>query len=58
MIIKDKNMKTKLLKKPNNFNKIPAWQKVYQQLKLNNIDDIVTYEVNGNLFIVVPLEKG
>ena len=37
--------------------KLPVWQQVYQQLRLNKIKGITSYQVNGNLFIVVPLEK-
>lgn len=32
------------------------WQKVYQQLELNKINNVTSYQVNNNLFIVVPLE--
>lgn len=36
---------------------IPVWQRVYRQLELHKIKNITSYEVNGNLFIVVPLEE-
>ena len=32
------------------------WQKVYRQLELNKISNITSYQVNNNLYIVVPLE--
>ena len=37
-------------------NPVSNWQKVYQQLELNKIDNVTSYQVNNNLFIVVPLE--
>lgn len=35
----------------------PAWQQVYKKLELNEISGITSYQVNGNLFIVIPLEE-
>ena len=36
---------------------LPAWQQVYRKLELNEISGITSYQVNGNLFIVIPIEE-
>lgn len=36
--------------------KTPSWQRVYQQLDINKIENVTSYQVNNNLYIVVPLD--
>ncbi len=45
------------IRKSNCNTPLPAWQRVYRQLELHKIKNITSYQVNGNLFIVVPLEE-
>jgi hypothetical protein len=33
------------------------WQYVYRQLRLNKVKNVTSYQVNGNLYIVVPVGK-
>jgi hypothetical protein len=41
----------------NQANPRNSWQQVYKQLELNKIANVTSYQVNGNLFIVVPIEE-
>lgn len=33
------------------------WQFVYRQLRLHKLANVTSYQVNGNLYIVVPVGK-
>lgn len=56
-------MQTKLLNQSNssslyvNKGNEPPWQVVYRQLRLHKLSNVTSYQVNGNLYIVVPVGK-
>ncbi len=43
--------RAKYIAKRSNF------QRVYKQLQLNKIKNVTSYQVNNDMFIVVPLDK-
>lgn len=34
-----------------------SWQLIYRQLKLYKMPNVTSYQVNGNLYIIVPVRK-